>query len=291
MDPKTTPIDDAEPKTPADEVLSDDDVAALEPHERAAWDEIKAEGEDAAGEGGDAAVGDPNLAAAPPPVDQAQGDGPAPAAPTTPTKPDFSAERKVINTRTAEIKELSKKLDDGDITRDEFDRRFAASDAERVAALARVQAYEMKELDRWHDTVDAFMAAEGNAWLKDRTPIKAAGNRSPLEIYDAELKSVTGSKAYQDLPWDRQISLAASRARAELEALGVDLPGAAGPAGLGRRPDPPKTLKDIPSSDRNGAQSDQTAAMDRIIETSDPFDAEAAFASLPEAMQDRWLNS
>lgn len=250
----------------------------------------------------------------PEPAAQADGEKPEPAAaedqpaaaedtapPVPDDLPDYNEVHAKLSENTNKIKELRDSYKDGDLTDAEFDERMDALTAERDAVTAdkaRIDAYTA-ELDRaWKQTAREFVTERG-----------FAGNTQAVGLLNNEVKLLSQDPAFARLS-DRKILEAAHRSLVvKAEVLGhadavpplpdaapkaapkaEDAPAPAPAPAADPMRQPPKTLRDVPSSDVAAVDDGRFAALERLMQSDDPEVVENALAQMSEDERDRFAS-
>jgi hypothetical protein len=243
----------------------------------------------------------------PPPPDvtaPTANDPPAPAeppAPAAPAEPPPPIDRTAVQTRIAELDgqkdALLDQYDNGEISREELRTKQAEIDQARVAAqleLTRAdeaaQAYQQQTVAAYWSRVEQIKEANPTFWA----PVHVTG-------FNERVLAIQRSPEAKSMTVDQVFTAAMNTYRQTFAAAGVELPapvtpgqarpapGATAPAAAPKAPQP--TLAFVPQSDTGAAVDGTFAALDRLLESDNPYIAEAAIEKLsPEALE-AWLAS
>lgn len=187
--------------------------------------------------------------------------------------------------------------DDGDLTREELAEKRAElqkqidnATAQKAIAADRAE----RELEQWKGSV--------NSYFKEYPGLK---DDKVIEAFDAEVRAVTGSRAYANLSYDQQLKLAHKRLAASAEDIGIEVPELKGAKKADPKPQkeqksdpkgddmrtPPKTLAKVPASDVTGSNDGQYAALERIMQYGTPDEVEEALAKMSPEERDRYASA
>ncbi len=186
--------------------------------------------------------------------------------------------------------ELTKKLDDGEISTGDF---LSQLDGFNAQASEIERAVFKSQLSR-----EVEQQAATNAWMRDVGDFLAAHpelNANPLRLqsFDLVVRQVTADEANAKLSNTKQLEKALA---VWTESLGVkapaanDNPGKVAKPAAKERPAAPPVLSKLPASDMQDVDDGKYAGLDRLMET-DPIGFENALARLTEAQQDEYYAS
>lgn len=194
-----------------------------------------------------------------------------------------------------EMKALMDRYDDGELSRDDFQkqqvdmmRQAAQAQAKIDAAAAATTSLAEQRQAAWFKELDTFNNANADV-------AKILMSPQMIDDWDQALKAVNGSPAYAQLSHASRIELAYDMLSANVKATtGKPLPALAGkpavpepdPAGAEAggprndpRPDAPQTLAGLNAADDRMVSDGQFAAIDKMMER-DPLAAERMIAAL-----------
>lgn len=205
--------------------------------------------------------------------------------------------RAKIDALTQERASLIDLYDDGELTRDELNAKYAELDKQIGEVERGVYAIEAERT--------AEQSAEDRAWSAScRSFLEANPDFAKpehLEAFDREVYAATSQ--YPDLTHQQQLEIAAKRLQATPDGASLQLGAGQGaekaaapapkPKAQERKPDrlatePPRTLGDVPSETIDPNESN-VATIAARLDRAGPEEAERIMRSLPEHLRDQVL--